>query len=321
MSNEETLTKILNETIQEIDISLKTTEVPLIETETIPQEKSSSFDTIVLSGNSIKGIVTLGSLQYLTDNFLLNNITNYIGTSSGAMCCYLLAIGYTPIEVIVYICTNQILEKMQYFNVVAMLNGSGASSFTPIQEQLEKMTIEKIGKLLTFKDIKDIYKKNLICVAHNLSTGKTEYIGPDTYPDLPCLIGLRMSANLPLIFDHYKYNGSFWLDGGISNNFAINKACEIGNKIIGVTVTKELDDFKCENIDTNILEYIYKLMFIPIYNCQNYMIEQALNKNTNCTIIKLSYPKLKLFNFSINSTDKLEMFSYGYQQTNDFFTK
>ena len=97
----------------------------------IDDEKTSmsfiSYDTLVLSGGSTKGIIILGSLQYLYDNFYLSKIKNYIGTSSGAIICFLLAIGYTPIEIIVYICTHQLLEKIQHFNVVAMINGGGAS--------------------------------------------------------------------------------------------------------------------------------------------------------------------------------------------------
>ena len=53
-----------------------------------------------------------------------------------------------------YITTNQILDKIQHFNLVAMIQGRGASSFSPIQEQLEKMTIDKIGFLPTLNDIK-----------------------------------------------------------------------------------------------------------------------------------------------------------------------
>jgi len=134
------------------------------------------YDCLVLSGGSSKGIVSLGALQYAVDNFLLKNVKTYIGTSSGAMICYLLAIGYTPIEIIVYICTHQIMEKIQHFNVVGMINGSGASSFASIQEQLEKMTISKIGNLLTLKDLQIRFEKTLICVTHNLSTNQTEYL-------------------------------------------------------------------------------------------------------------------------------------------------
>lgn len=272
------------------------------------------FDTLVIAGGSIKGIASLGTLQYTYDNYLLKNIKNYIGTSSGAICCYLLAIGYTPIEIIVYICSHQLLEKMQFFNIIAMMNGSGASSFTVLQEHLEKMTIEKIGKLVTLKDIKEQFGKTLICVSHNLTKSKTEYLGPDNYPDLPAIIALRMTSNLPLIFDHFKYDGSFWLDGGVSNNFPINKGDEIGEKILGIIVDPEQEKF--EDVDINVLEYFYKLMFIPISQHTEHVIENASKK---CTIIRLSFSKIKFFNFSINSTDKLNMFSAGYQKAKEHF--
>ena len=77
------------------------------------------YDTLVLSGSSIKGFAFLGALQYLYENNKLN-IDNYIGTSAGAIISYLLIIGYTPIEIFLDICTNQTIEKMQHFNIVAI---------------------------------------------------------------------------------------------------------------------------------------------------------------------------------------------------------
>ena len=67
------------------------------------------YDTLVLSGGSSKGILTLGALQYCYDNFLLNKIETYVGTSSGAIISFLLIIGYSPIEIMVYICCNGLL--------------------------------------------------------------------------------------------------------------------------------------------------------------------------------------------------------------------
>ena len=121
-----------------------------------------NYDTLVLSGGSSKGIIILGALQYAYDNFLLNKVTNYIGTSIGAIICYLLAIGYTPIEIVIYICTNQLFEKIQHFNIVAMINGVGAISFNNIYEHLEKMTIEKLGYIPTFLDYNKLAIDNKI---------------------------------------------------------------------------------------------------------------------------------------------------------------
>ena len=273
------------------------------------------FDTLVIAGGSSKGIVNLGALQYLYDNNIGKNINTYIGTSSGSIICFLLIIGYTPIEIIVYICTNQLFEKLHHFNIVAMLNGNGAISFSNIYEQIEKMTIDKLGFLPTFEDIKNKFNKNLICTTYNLTDSKTEYLSCENNPNLPCLIALKMSANLPLIFETYKYGNKLYIDGGISDNFAIDIGDQLGSKILGLLISSDNESFSNEP-DMNILEYIYKLIFIPISQSTEYKIKNVSDK---CTIIKLDYDKLKFFNFNINSKEKLDIFSSGYDQIKKHF--
>ena len=269
------------------------------------------YDTLVLAGGSAKSIVSLGALQFVYDNFLHHHFRYYIGTSAGAMICYLLIIGYTPIEIIVYICTQQLLEKMQNFNIFGLVQGCGACSFNIIQEQLEKMTILKIGYLPTMKDIKNNFNKELICVAYNLTESKTVFLNYEEYPNLPCITALRMTSNLPLIFENFKYGNSFYLDGGVSDNFAIDYGDSIGNKILGINLIQEIKEFE-PNMNT--LEFIYKVMFIPIQQSVEYKVSRASSK---CKIIQLKYDKIKFFDFNVRSQMKMEMFSTGYQQMAD----
>lgn len=280
----------------------------------IVKSKSGDFDTLVLSGGSIHAIIMLGALQYADDNYLLKKITKYVGTSAGAMCNYLLAIGYTPIEIMVYLCTKQMLEKMKNFNVVAMVNGSGATSFSHIHEQIEKMTIEKIGKLITLGDLYHKYGKEFYCITHNLTSDKLEVLSYETYPDMPCLIALRMSANLPFIFDHFKYMGNFYIDGGISNNFPINIGDEKGRKILGLTIYDMNLNFS-QNKD-NMVEYIYQLMAIPIK--QN-VLNNIESVSDNCTVIPLQPDTTPFFDFSLDTHAKLEMFSNGFSQMREYW--
>ena len=276
------------------------------------------YDTLVLPGTSSKCFILLGDLQYAYDNFLLKNIKTYIGTSCGAMISFLLCIGYTPIEIIVYICTHQLLEKMQCFNIVAMIQGNGASSFHIIHEHLEKITITKIGYLPTLKQLYDNFDKKLICVTHNINEDKTEYLSYENYPDIPCLTALRMSSNLPLIFEHYKYGNSFYIDGGISDNFAIKLGDEIGNKVLGINlITNSV--FKEEITELNMIEYFYKLIMVPVNQSIIYKIKQTSNK---CDIINIiDDNNIKLFDFDVKSKMKMEMFSNGYSQINNYFDK
>ena len=276
-----------------------------------PKIEYHDYDTLVLAGGSAKSIVSLGALQYLYDNYLMRDIKYYIGTSSGAMICYLLIIGYTPIEIIVYICTHQLLEKMQNFNVFGMVQGRGACSFNVLQEQLEKMTILKIGYLPTLKDIKTNFNKELICTTYNLTESKTVFLNHDNHPNLPCITALRMTSNLPLIFENYKYGNSFYIDGGVSDNFAIDYGDLVGNKILGINLVQEIKDFEP---DMNTLEFIYKVMFIPI---QQSIVHKISKVSDKCKIIQLRYDKIKFFDFNIRSQMKMEMFSSGYQQMSE----
>ena len=268
--------------------------------------ETTHYDTLVLSGGSTKGLVTLGAIQYCYDNYLLTNVSNYIGTSSGCAISFLLIIGYTPVEIITYICTHQLMEKMQHFNLVAMLQGRGVMSFNNIQEQLEKMTIEKLGYLPTLQDLRDKFGKNLVCVTHNLSKQKTEYLSCTNNPSIPCLTAIRMSCNLPLIFENYKYGDSLYIDGGISDNFPINVGDDAGTKVLGIVLVP--DSSNAYNMD-NIMEYIYNLLFIPIEQAIEYKISLA---SEACHIVRLPCDNFNYFEFDMSSTQKLEMFSNGY---------
>jgi len=267
------------------------------------------YDTIVISGGSTKGMVSLGAIQYAFDNYLLKKVKTYVGTSSGAIICYLLIIGYTPIEIMVYICTNQILESMLEFDVVSMAQGKGALSFNRLHEHLEKMTISKIGYLPTIGDLRERYNKDLICVTYNITEDMSEYMAPDTHADFPCLTALRMSANLPLIFEKYRYGNSLYVDGGICDNFPINFADSIGKKILGFLSVPE--DTCGVTDDCSLLEYVYHLISVPINQNIEYKLSTLSDK---CKIINLSYKSYKFFKFDIPPHVKLDMFSRGYNQ-------
>ena len=260
--------------------------------------------------------MTLGAVQYVYDNYLLKNLKNFVGTSSGSMICYLFAIGYTPIEIIVYICTNQLMEKMQHINIVAMIQGRGASSYNNIQEQLEKMSIAKIGYLPTLNDLKERYGKTLVCVTHNLTEDCTEYLSWETHPHLPCITAIRMSSNLPLIFETYRYGNSLYVDGGISDNFAIGIGEKMGEKVLGILLEPSSSEFSSEP-DIGTLEFIYKLINVPIKQAIEWNIK---NIRDNTRIVRINHAtQMKFFQFDVSSKSKLEMFSVGYEKMRDEF--
>ena len=165
-----------------------------------------AYDTLVLSGGSIQGISLLGALQYFKDQNILNNdIKNFIGTSVGSVLCYLLIIGYTPVEIIVYLCINfQLFEKLKCFDLINASRGEGATTFLHISEQLEKMTIEKTGRLFTLKDLENTFGKKLFCVSYNITKAATEIIS-DENNEFP-VERLRKTDDLRVYLEVLKSN-------------------------------------------------------------------------------------------------------------------
>lgn len=277
----------------------------------------SNYDTIVISGGGVKGFILLGGIQAATDHGLLNHLTTYVGTSIGAILSYMLAIGYSPIDIMVYIHNNKWFDKMKNFNTVSMIQGNGATTFTDIYETLEKASIDKIGRLLTLGELEKIYGKKLICATYNMTLSKMEYIGPHNHPEMPCLIAVKMSASLPLIFDRFSYMNCHYIDGGIADNFPIVKALEMGERVIGFSVTISPESLR-DVPGNGVIDYISKLLYIPIVQFNKHIISSVKDK---CIVISLFSKEAKSYlDFDIDSKSRLEMFSEGYSQTKYFLS-
>ena len=272
------------------------------------------FDSMCIQGCSTKALIILGAVQYLYDTKKLALINNFVGTSSGAIVSFMLIIGYTPAEILCYICVNQVMEKLTNFNLVSMVNGLGAKSWSRIQEILEKMTIQKIGYLPTMKCIKEKFKKNLTMVTYNLTTKKTEYISSETHPDLPVLVAIRMTANLPFVFEKFQYQGQFFIDGGLSNNFPLTYAEEQGKKVIAIRISNDSTSEKC---DTSFVSYLSKIMMIPIIEVERAQIESCKKSTVVCELKTDKF--VSCIDFKFTNTQKMDMFSAGYQQMRNYF--
>jgi len=202
---------------------------------------------------------------------------------------------------------------MKHFNILDMVNGIGATSFNHVSECLEKMSLEKIGKLLTLGKLREQYGKTLICVSYNMTVSCVEYIGPDNYPDLPCITAVRMSSNIPLVFERFKYMDNYYVDGGIIDNFPVehgNKICK--NKAIAFDLKLDSKNLKDEPSE-GILSYILKLFQIMMKQNNNII------KLENTKIIPiLCKDMFNAFDFSLNIKTRLDLFSNGYNDVRKY---
>lgn len=272
-----------------------------------------------MSGGGTKGFCTLGALQYMQDNNIIinSNINCYIGTSVGSIISYFLAIGYTPIEIVVYLCSNNVLESFLN-NFSNILGFTGIYDYSMITKHCEIMTLSKIGYIPTLKELYENLGKKLIVCTYNLTKHIREYISYDNYPNLSCLDAIRMSSNIPFIFNECIHNGDEYIDGGIIDNFPVVITENESLNPIGIY----LDDLENKNKDEDkdneskyykILKLINKMYNIIMIPCKE------KKNNINIDVIHINVENLKIYNFSITHTKKLELFSYGYNCAKYYF--
>jgi predicted acylesterase/phospholipase RssA len=270
---------------------------------------SETYDTLVLSGNSTNGIATLGALQKLHELHLLDDVLSYIGTSSGSITSALLAIEYDPLEILSYICANKVYSKIPGFSLNNLINKGSLIKFDYMEEILHNMIIEKLGYIPTLKQIKTYFNKSVTCVSYNITDNKREYVSHENYPDLLVTKALRMSSACPFIFEPFLYKDKYYIDGGITDNFAMDYAQRLSDRCIGVCNTNPTTPYT-ENC--GYFNFIQNLFVILIHSPSEYVIPKPDSK-----IIRLEYES-SFFNFNSSEMDLIKLFDVGYDKCKSY---
>lgn len=271
------------------------------------------YSTFVLCGGGVKCIALLGCLQYLYDNNLHGNIEKYIGTSAGAMVGLFLAIGCTPVEIIVYLCSNNVTESLLPFDIISLISGNGALQYEKLEYHLKNILLKKIGKdNLTLKQLYNEYGKTLISCTYNLTKNKCEYISHETYPDLDCIFSIRMSSSIPIIFNECIYNGNIYIDGAIVDNFPISIISSNLENVFGCIISTSYTS----SYNNKFINMLISLLTIS----SHYNIDKILNKyQLLCDIVHIKLQNISVLDLSQKNSNKLDLFSIGYNYSNNYF--
>lgn len=269
------------------------------------------YDTLVLSGGGNKGIIQLGILhsfhQKLGDEFI-NHIKKYYGTSIGSVICLLMSIGLSPVDIFVEVCKSRINPTLE-INIPNFLMNFGFYSSSNVFEDINKIIYNKLGKIPTLKELYDTTKKEVYIVCHNLTKNKAVYLHYSTHPDLSCIEALKMSCNIPIIFEKIMYDNCYYIDGAFSmnGNYPIKYASsfEDNKNILAIKVSKS-----SKEKEWNLLTYLENIAKISIRsNDEDFSCDKLHNIN-----IYIDEDK-KEWDFNLENTKyKFSLFSIGYSE-------
>ncbi len=261
------------------------------------------YDGLVISSGAIKGFLILGFLDHTN----ISNIKYFCGCSVGSYICMLLAIGYTPLEIITYLCVNDISQLFKDLNPLMLKDCYGMVNADLMLEYIETMIKYKIGYIPTFKQLYQDFDKILICPAYNISENKREYLSIDTHPDMPVSKACVLSSNIPFLFSKIEYNGNCYIDGATFDAFPLDKLVEYTDKenikcnILGITFQDKIRE-KIENFTS----YIKNI--VTCLTSKSYKLRE------NITVKTLSF-NYEMLDFNVDTKTKIKMYVDGYKQS------
>lgn len=266
------------------------------------------FDVVLLSGGGIKGVGELGVLNYYYEKGLLDlrYVKEFVGTSIGSLISLLMVCGYSPMEIFTKVYTTTSFFNVKDFNnILEIFSKYGIMTINPLIEIVEEMVIQKFGKLPTLSELRYLTGKIFTAVAVNVNKSRVEYLNCETRPKLGAVDAVKMSCNLPIIFHKIKYDGDYWVDGGLVDSFPYRAVKNTTGRILGILVT---GTDKGERTDT-FINYLYRLIVIPM-NPLTQLKTKNIGKNVK--LITITFDNVSILNFAMETSKKMEMFMKGY---------
>jgi NTE family protein len=172
-----------------------------------------------------------------------------IGSSIGAICVGLLAVGYNAKE-LESIVKNLNFEEFTddtfgYIrDLYRLFKQYGICKGDTIKNWYGDMIANKTNNRdITFAQVFARFDIDLTITGTCLDRKCTDYFNKTTNPDMPIVDAVRISMSIPGFFCSVKYNNCTYVDGGILNNYPIwyypDIENTIGLKLVDKTIERE----------------------------------------------------------------------------------
>lgn len=269
-----------------------------------------NLTTLVLSGASTNGVVTIGAVQYLWDSEMHKDLVNFVGTSSGSMICGLLCVGYSPIDILAKLCTKDAYSSISPNLSSFIADGEGLYSFESIETILTEMFVEKAGRVPTIGELWTDFGKNFVCVTVNLDSKEKVYLTKETHSEVLVTDAVHMSSCFPIVFKPFKWKGQSYVDGGVGDNFPVVFSATYPGRGICISVNATYDDEHPRNGNlSRIVRYVYN-----VFTIHNNIIarDQDVVRDRRCFFLETG--QSSFFDFSSPPMKLIEQFYKGYDE-------
>ena len=307
------------------------------------------YEYLVFSGGGIKGISFAGAIKILHKLCIIYSenkefkLKGVAGTSAGSIIASLLAIGYEPdelIEIISNLDFGKIADdRLGYIrDSINFVKDWGICPGNYILDFLGELINKKTGNPdYTIQNLYDDKNVKLVIVTTDANYSKSIYLYPnnpiEAYSKIPIRVAVRMSIGIPFVFEPRLYNESYFVDGGVLDNYPIHvfdgeypgdpkarlNLCQPNPKVLGIKLmtcnTQNDYDMVPKKVFTGLIDYA--MSFINTFLIEN--DRRIMTPSFWIRSIIIITPNFPISKFDINDEEKRQLLSVGEKYTSEFF--
>jgi predicted acylesterase/phospholipase RssA len=277
-------------------------------------DKKQPVEEIIISGGGTNYIAMLGALHHLHISEKLAGVKRYIGTSIGAVLCFLLALGYDPLT---------IMEVSLRYNF-STLNDITTDDVLSIFDNLGVTTGEKIINIInifmknkdfpsdiTFDQLKVLTQKELLVTTWCVDDQRTVVFSHETHPHIQILTAIHMSISVPFIFRPVKFEGKMYVDGGIYDNLPVSFS-QCPETTLCITTESQ---HRSQATGMDLIEYFHIVMRSIVGEMGRIKVSNSPVKN----ILTIHIPYSPIINTQMNNSKKKYLFELGIAEAKKMF--
>lgn len=186
------------------------------------------IEHLVLSGGSYFGLYQLGVLKYLSEveYYSIHQIRTIYATSVGSLIGTILSLKIPMKDIEQYLIHKPwhkyiCLESDKLINSYYKKGLMDRSFFISILEPL--LNTVDLDTTITLKEFYNYSKIKICIMVYNVNKNQCVSLDYLSHPELPLLDAIYMSCSIPVVFQPLVYNGDYYLDGGIEDNYPVYK--------------------------------------------------------------------------------------------------
>lgn len=268
------------------------------------------IENLVFGPGAIYGYCLIGSIKYLEENNLLENIKSVMGISVGSFIALFVALKFKYNEMKQFIMNVNLTGIIDYDNnFMDIIENYGYDDGKKLL-RVTKIIIKNVLKNenATLRDLFNFSNIELCIVGSNISKGKEVIFNYKTFPNMPIYKAILISSCIPLIYKPIKFENDIYVDGGL--NSCSSDYYEDQTKTLRIMI----DDYTQENGKfNNFYEYLLILLCYPLRK----MRVDSCNGNTIYIVIENF--RDRFMDTDLTNNDKIELMRQGYQNLKDKF--